>query len=260
MKREFWEKRGWILFNQSSQSPTFNVHDMCIFPMLSKAVSREQALLFCSTLLKGEQLYETVTKVWHDKSNLCAIARAFASHWQVVLAAMHHKGDNDYLKEKGGLTFGIRKMFVQNESGDGIIPVTLAPEHEGSTLTGNLLNQNAAKRLKYDVPSVTTLDKAKMTREMIVVLDSFMDKSKMSEEHRVVWEYHKQLVEGSGDDSGGESDDDDCVVAEIVNNGSSVSDSGEETETDLEESDGSVTLGGVRFSESFDTVVEDSSE
>ena len=32
MYEEFWEKRGWVLFNQASQSPTFNVHDMCIFP------------------------------------------------------------------------------------------------------------------------------------------------------------------------------------------------------------------------------------
>ena len=118
-------------FNQSSQSPTFNVHDSCVFPMLSKAVSREQALLFGSTLLKGEQLHDTVMKVWNDEANLGAIARAFASHWQIVCAAMFHKGDNDYLKEKGGLSFGIRKTFVTNRNGDGIIPVTLAPEHEG---------------------------------------------------------------------------------------------------------------------------------
>ena len=80
---------------------------MCIFPMLSKHVSREQALTFGSTLLKGEQLNQTVMKVWADSSNLTAIARAFAGHWQIVLAAMYHEGDNTYLKEKGGLSFGI---------------------------------------------------------------------------------------------------------------------------------------------------------
>ena len=40
MKREF-DKRDWLLFNQPSQSPATNVHDACIFPMMSKAVSTD---------------------------------------------------------------------------------------------------------------------------------------------------------------------------------------------------------------------------
>ena len=43
MKSEFWDKHGYLLFNQSSQFPIFNVHDSCIFPMMSKHVSHEQA-------------------------------------------------------------------------------------------------------------------------------------------------------------------------------------------------------------------------
>jgi hypothetical protein len=39
MKREF-DRRDWLLFNQPSQSPVTNVHDACIFPMMSKAVTR----------------------------------------------------------------------------------------------------------------------------------------------------------------------------------------------------------------------------
>ena len=114
MKHEFWEKCEWALFNQLSQSPTFNVHDPCIFPMLSKDVIREQALVFGAILLKGEQLNETVMKVWNDQSNLSAIARSFSSHWQIVCAAMAHDGDNSYLKENGGLSFGIRRTFISN--------------------------------------------------------------------------------------------------------------------------------------------------
>ena len=114
MKHEFLEKREWVLFNQSSQSPRFNVHDSCIFPMISKDVSREQVLVFGARLLKGEQLNETVMKVWNDQSNLTAITRLFASHWQIVCAAMAHDGDNSYLKENGGLSFGIRRTFISN--------------------------------------------------------------------------------------------------------------------------------------------------
>ena len=74
MHNDFWNKREWLLLNQSSQSPMFNVHDQCVFPMLSKAVSREQALVFGSTLLKGEELHNTVMRAWADRANLTSIA------------------------------------------------------------------------------------------------------------------------------------------------------------------------------------------
>ena len=43
MEEEF-RRRDWLLFNQPSQSPITNVHDACIFPMMSKMVSMEQAV------------------------------------------------------------------------------------------------------------------------------------------------------------------------------------------------------------------------
>ena len=253
MKEEFWVKRKWLLFNQSSQSPTFNVHDMCIFPMLSKAVSREQALTFGSTLLKGEQLNQTVMKVWSDESNLTAIARSFAGHWQIVLAAMHHKGDNIYLKEKGGLSFGIRRTFIRNEKGDGIIPVTLAPEHEGETLTGNFLNESVVDGLKYKSPDITSLVHARLTDEMVNLLDGYIDKSKMSEEHRKVWDAQKYHCETESD-----VDSDECSLGEndISNNEPSVGSVSEDSDTESEcDSEGSVTLGEIN-SQSFDTISE----
>ena len=66
MQIEF-EKRGWLIFRQPAQSPITNIHDIFIFPMLSKAVSRDQALIFGSTLLKDEELNATVLKVWNEK-------------------------------------------------------------------------------------------------------------------------------------------------------------------------------------------------
>ena len=52
--------------------------------MLSKAVSREQGLVFGSRLMKGEQLNESVMKVWGDHQNTVVMARAFAGHSQIV--------------------------------------------------------------------------------------------------------------------------------------------------------------------------------
>ena len=258
MHKEFWDKRGWMNFNQSSQSPTFNVHDSCVFPMLSKAVSREQALLFGSTLLKGEQLHDTVMKVWNDEANLGAIARAFASHWQIVCAAMFHKGDNDYLKEKGGLSFGIRKTFVTNRNGDGIIPVTLAPEHEGATLTGELLNENFLKGLKYPTPSISELTMARLTPQMLEVLDEYMDKSKLTDEHRDA--LIRQDYNGETASEGEESEDEEIVEAEIISGegleevlGDISTDDDTESECDSLESR---TLGSVNSSKSFELGTE----
>ena len=45
MHRMF-EERGWLFFLQASQPPLTNIHDACVFPMMSKRVSTEQALMF----------------------------------------------------------------------------------------------------------------------------------------------------------------------------------------------------------------------
>ena len=249
MKKEFWDKREWVNFNQSSQSPTFNVHDMCIFPVLSKRVSREQALSFGSTLLKGEQLNQTVMKVWADSSNLTAIARAFAGHWQIVLAAMYHEGDNTYLKEKGGLSFGIRLTFINNERGDGIIPVNLAPESEAETLSGSLLSENQASGLKYRSPKVRELTHAFLTSEMLLLLDRYMDKALMSDDHKMALLEQDEHCDTENDVSN-MGEDEVSLLAEIESE-----DSGFSTETECM-SYSSATLGEIS-SQSFDTVSED---
>ena len=259
MKTEFWTKREWVLFNQSSQSPTFNVHDMCVFPMLSKAVSREQALTFGSRMLKGEQLNQMVMKVRNDETNLTAIARSFAGHCQIVCAAIHHKGDNIYLKEKGGLSFGIRRTFVRNEKGDGIIPVTLAPEHEGETLTGSFLGESAIDGLKYKSPDVTMLEHARLTDEMVTLLDKYMDKARMTEAHREVWYRQYYHCETESDSDTDESSLEEQEENEIhsYNDPSETPIIGDESDTENECD--SVTLGETN-SDSFETISECSSD
>jgi hypothetical protein len=37
---KIFEKKDWLIFNQPSQSPITNVHDTCIFLMMSKTISR----------------------------------------------------------------------------------------------------------------------------------------------------------------------------------------------------------------------------
>ena len=186
MKKIFDEK-GWLIFNQPPQSPITNVHDACIFPMMSKMVSREQATTFGSRLLKGEQLHQTVMKVWNDKSNTQALARAFAGHHQIVETIRQHKGDNKFLTEKGGLSFGVRRTYIRNEERTGVIPVTIAPQIELETRTGQLLNQQQTAGLKHRPPKANELSKAELTKEMKDMLMELMDPALMSDDLHEAW-------------------------------------------------------------------------
>ena len=192
MKNEFMS-RDWLLFNQPSQSPITNVHDACIFPMMSKMVSKEQAVNFGSKLLKGEQLYESVTKVWNDKNNNVAMSRAFAGHHQIVCLILNHNGDNSYLSKKGGLSFGVRKRFVCDEEGEGVVQVPLAPQEEGETAQGAVVNA-----MKFSEPKLENLpQKPQLPEEMTALLKEHMDISLMNDELIDAW---AEEIAGGADD------------------------------------------------------------
>ena len=87
---------------------------------MSKAVSREQALVYGSRVMKGKVLNKAVNSVFNDKDNLPAMSHGFAGHHQVVCLVLEHDGDNTYLKEKQWTSFGVRRHFVENEERDGV--------------------------------------------------------------------------------------------------------------------------------------------
>ena len=63
MRKDF-ASRDWVLLNhQSPKSAEVNVHNSCVFPMMSKQVSSEQAFTFGHRILRGEELHQTVMKV-----------------------------------------------------------------------------------------------------------------------------------------------------------------------------------------------------
>ena len=195
MKREF-NQRGWLLFNQPSQSPVTNVHDACIFPMMSKMVSKEQAVVFGSQLLKGEQLNECVMKVWQNKENTVAISRAFAGHHQIVNSILHYSGNNTYLSKKGGLSFGIRKHFVCDKELEGVIQVPLAPQEEHETVQTIIRNA-----LKLPEPKLTDLPKTPtLTEEMKDLLIEHMEIDLMDDELLDVWAVDMFMDSEEGND------------------------------------------------------------
>ena len=187
-KKELFDAEGHLIFNQPPQSPSTNVHDFTIFPMMSKRISREQALTYGSRVMKGEELNKTVMKVWRNESTLPAISRGFAGHHQVVCAILAHDGDNSYLNESKGMSFGVRGHFVTNEAGDGVM---VAEEQEVSEadLTVEFLARREARKLKYSMPDIRTLAEARLTEEMKGFLRANMDPDLLanSDEIAEVW-------------------------------------------------------------------------
>lgn len=183
----YQNERGWLSFRQPSQSPITNVHDACVFPMMSRAVSKEQANAYGSQVLKSEELHRAVMTVWNDDTHLVAMSRAFAAHHQIVCAIMECEGDNNYLNDPKGMTFGVRRTFVATRDGDGVQlarddenddpipmgdgngvePIDLAPQSIAETLQGFVQIQNRLiGKLKFEAPDLRTLNKSNLSREM----------------------------------------------------------------------------------------------
>ena len=121
---------------------------------MSKKVSIEQAVAFGSQLLKGEQLNESVMRVWNDDANTVAMSGAFAGHHQIVCSILEHKGDNSYLSKKGRLSFGIHNTFVTGEDNEGVVLVPMPPTQEDKTKQGAIV-----RKLKFQEPKLSKLPK-----------------------------------------------------------------------------------------------------
>ena len=122
--------------------------------MLSKAVSREQAILYGCNLLKDEELHNIVQRGWNNKKNYVAMARAFAGHHQIVCAILEHKGSNDFLTAKNGLTFGICNNYVADDELEGVVPVPMAPllqvhHQEHTHIRSQMLTHSLLSKIHY---------------------------------------------------------------------------------------------------------------
>ena len=182
-KKALFDAGGHILFNQPPQSPTTNVHDFTIFPMMSKRCSREQALTYEPRIMKGEEFNKAVMKVWKDKKTLPAFSRGFAGHPHVVSAILEHDGDNIYLNDSKGTSFRVRTYYATNEDQDGVV---VEEENEDANieveLTGEFLARRAARKLKYSLPDISTLTDAKLTPEMKEFLRAKMDPNRLADD------------------------------------------------------------------------------
>ena len=165
-----------------------NVHDACIFPQMSRAVSNIQASHFNCRLLRGEELHSAVQKVWHDRHNLLAMSRAFAANHQIVCAILHYKGGNKYLSDRGGLHYyGIRRTYIAESNGMGVVPVDMVATNESESRIGLFHSISSVYGLKYRIPNISELTEAQLTQEMCDVLAEYVDTRGFDEELQHAW-------------------------------------------------------------------------
>ena len=203
--QEIFQQRGWLIFDQPPQSPLLNTHDACVFPMMSKYVGHVQAIVFGSRTLEGEELYKAVMEVWNNKDNNEAISRAFAGHHQIVSAVLSCKGDNNYLSDRKGLSFGVRKHYFPTEDGEGVVSVDVllsASSYEESAQNQVLTRsarqakesfeskcneQKEKRKLKYGEPVLANLSEIKLDDKLKEFVLQNMDVSLMNDEMKQFW-------------------------------------------------------------------------
>ncbi len=146
--------RKWQLKYQSSNSPVCNVKDDCIFPALSKHISREQGISKGSNVFEPDELWAAVVKCW-KAFPLDALARAYVRHSQIVSAIAECQGGDDFVREKGGLHCQVRNccMTVCDNNGKpiGVEMVSCFDSEEDDTDAPVV---TAIPQLRYKQPDV----------------------------------------------------------------------------------------------------------
>ena len=88
---------------------------------------------------------------------------------------------------KVGLSFGVRKTYICDEDGEGVIPITLAPENEAETTQGLLLSSNFERGMKYNPPDICTLKNGLLTNKMKEVLNMYINTNLTDDEVNGFW-------------------------------------------------------------------------
>ena len=182
--KEFF-KRKWLRQNQSPQSPLFNVNDQFYFRKLSKEISSIQSLTLGTRLMKSEEIIKIVDKVWQDNTDSVSLSRGWMSHYQVIASALEMDGDNAYLKNKGGLDFGVRLSFHANEDNTGVKKIV--EPLEDTSAAEMVANERIKKGLKYNVPKILQLKHAKISEEEKQFFKAYLDVEKMTPEVMEFW-------------------------------------------------------------------------
>ena len=140
--------------------------------------------------MKSEEIIKIVDKVWKDNTDSVSISRGWMSHYQVIASALEMDGDNAYLKNKGGLDFGVRLSFHANEDNTGVKKVV--EPLEDTSAAEMVANDRIKKGLKYNVPNILQLKHAKMSKEEKDFFKAYLDGEKMTDEVTEFWQTQEE--------------------------------------------------------------------
>ena len=141
LNKEF-QKRGWIIKFQPSNTPISNVKDDCIFPAVSKHVSREQGVSKGSRVFSPEELWAAVEKCW-KAFPLETTARSCVRHHQIASAVASCNGGDEFVRAKSGLHCNVRNCCVTvcddagRPTGVEVVSSCMESEEEQPTLKHN---------------------------------------------------------------------------------------------------------------------------
>ena len=108
------------------------------------------------------------------------------SHHQLVAPALEMKGDNAYLKNKGGLDFGIRMNFIPNVDNTGVLRIVEL--EQDTTAADPITHERIRKVLKHQVPLLLDLKRGERTWEQIRFFHNHLDHEKMDDEIMEYWQ------------------------------------------------------------------------
>ena len=110
------EEEGWYKENQAPQMPHMNICDLSVFPAMSRRHCHLARASGGLHVLKEDQIWETAEEVWATLLN-SKIASAYVHAYRIAEEVVRLKGDNRFLGERSGLSFGVRSEFNETVVG-----------------------------------------------------------------------------------------------------------------------------------------------
>ena len=162
------DERGWLWKVQPPNSPLTNSCDAGLFPSLAKIVTAMQGLNNRGLYLSTEKLWELLQKGW-DQYPVEKIARLFIHQTQIAAAILECNGGDDFVKQRNGLSYGVRKVTQPlMEDDENYTPNLATMEAPVRKVIGvkvceviEGVDVDKMKKLKYAVPNVDEYDISK---------------------------------------------------------------------------------------------------
>ena len=138
---------------------------LCLFPALAKVVTAMQGLNNRGLYLSTEKLWELLQKGW-DQYPVEKIARLFLHQTQIAAAILECNGGDDFVKERNGLSYGVRKVTQPLMEGDEDYTPNLATMEAPTRKVVGVkvceviegVDVDKLKKLKYALPNVDDYD------------------------------------------------------------------------------------------------------